>query len=578
MQRKEISLLYPKHIETAYQQMSEVALHDMGIDTLVSGVTNKEAEQTMFLRVLSKMTDDAKVAKYRTDIFEDIMNSPKMCEDMMKLLDKINFLKDYGTFKKKYDEAAGIWDLMHRLEEMSEYISYVDAMHTCLAEADLKSEGLLMLKNYVADIYEDNGYGALKKDVEAMKASTQDLKSVTLGINLNERFEVKEIGLISVNNKPFTKSNVIGNFYDKMKQKGQIHDSTNWDGSMKFQPVKADQDETVGFNEETVRIAAAGMNLPMAAQVASVPAGDITEGITRYMDRVANHMLSVVVKSLRETLNKYMTVTITDITNLIPEFVFYMKFAEYIKKYSKGGLTFCKAQIVEDEADDWKMEAKGLYNLKLLPQAEKKEIEIVTNDLSFEKDKLVYILTGANRGGKTTVTQAVGQLFVLAQAGIYVPADSFVCRPVDCIFTHFPADEDQTLDLGRLGEECKRFKELYLKASPKSLVLLNETFSTTSFEEGYFIARDSVRAILNKGIRTLYNTHMHKLAFEIESLHDEQSKGKAVSLVARASETNASFKMEIMPPEGMSYAKTIAEKYGVTFEMLTNCVKFSKKT
>ena len=77
-----------------------------------------------------------------------------------------------------------------------------------------------------------------------------------------------------------------------------------------------------------------------------------------------------------------------------------------------------------------------------------------------------------------------------------MPGDSFEYVPVDCIYTHFPADEDKTLDLGRLGEECKRFREIYSAATQKSLLLINETFSTTSFEEGYYIAKDSVKAIL----------------------------------------------------------------------------------
>ena len=47
-------------------------------------------------------------------------------------------------------------------------------------------------------------------------------------------------------------------------------------------------------------------------------------------------------------------------------------------------------------------------------------------------------------------------------------------------------------------------------------MLLNETFSTTSFEEGYYIARDSVKALLAKGVRTIYNTHMHKLGEDAE--------------------------------------------------------------
>ena len=151
-----------------------------------------------------------------------------------------------------------------------------------------------------------------------------------------------------------------------------------------------------------------------------------------------------------------------------------------------------------------------------------------------------------------------------------MPGTSFTFSPVDAIYTHFPADEDKTMDLGRLGEECKRFREIYSKATSKSLILLNETFSTTSFEEGYYIARDCEKAILEKGTRTIYNTHMHKLASEVDELNAGPNQCKAASLVMRTEEDGKrSYKVEIAPPEGMSFANDIAKKYGVTFEMLT---------
>ena len=132
------------------------------------------------------------------------------------------------------------------------------------------------------------------------------------------------------------------------------------------------------------------------------------------------------------------------------------------------------------------------------------------------------------------------------------------------------------MDLGRLGEECKRFREIYGDATGNSLLLLNETFSTTSFEEGYFIARDAVKAILSKGTRTIYNTHMHKLARDLEEINAETEgcgmpgvKAKAQSLIVRSDGGNRSFKIAVAPPEGTSYAEDIARKYGVTYEMLT---------
>ena len=566
---KKISLLYPKGESNGFRVMSEVTMHDLGFDTICEAVADKkDGQQAMIMRVLSKMTDDPYVARYRSDIFEDIYKNPDMCKSMMEILDKINFLRDYGSFKKKYEEASGIWELMHTLEEINEYIGYVEAIYQCLSTADIQSEGLLGLREYINEIYHDNGFEDLKKDISKLKSSTQDLKSVTVGINLNERFEANSIGLISINNKYFTKSNVIGNFYDKIASKSPIKDGTTWDCSYKFHPLNPIIEDFQYALEKTVMVNVASQNPLLTANLAAVPAGDSAEDVTRYMDRVTNHMLSLVVKNLRETLNKYVSISITEITNLIPEFSYYIRFAEYIKKLEKHGLKFSKPQIADEKEPDCMMRARGIYNMKLASVAISEQTEIITNDLDYDKEHLVYILTGANRGGKTTITQAIGQLFVLAQGGIRIPGESFLFQPVDAVYTHFPADEDKTMDLGRLGEECKRFKELYFAATKNSLLLLNETFSTTSFEEGYYIAKDAIRAVLHKGIRTLYNTHMHKLAYDIDTFNEEETEGKAVSLIVKAKTGQRSFKVEIAPPEGMSYAKDIAEKYGVTYEML----------
>ena len=37
-----------------------------------------------------------------------------------------------------------------------------------------------------------------------------------MGINLNDRFEAESIGLVSINNKPYTRSNIVGNFCDML--------------------------------------------------------------------------------------------------------------------------------------------------------------------------------------------------------------------------------------------------------------------------------------------------------------------------------------------------------------------------
>jgi hypothetical protein len=62
---------------------------------------------------------------------------------------------------------------------------------------------------------------------------------------------------------------------------------------------------------------------------------------------------------------------------------------------------------------------------------------------------------------------------------------------------------------------------------------------------------------------------MHKLGESIEELNCQSTKAFASSLVVKSDDGNRSFKIEVAPPEGMSYARDIAQKYGVTYEMLT---------
>ncbi len=577
------SLLVPEG-KYSFKTLSPVTMHDLGLDMICRQLSSKEAEQNYIMRVMSQMYEDPEVTRYRCDIFEDILDHKQLREDMMETLNRISFLKDYGSFRREYDEGASVWELMHRLDEIGDYIKCVDALYECLNKYELHSDGFAGLRDYVKRIYSDNGFGELKEDISKLKFDTSEIKSITVGINLNERFEAEGVGLISVNNKYFTRGGVLSNFYDHLVTRDRISNEAQWKGDYKFQPFDARSELQVNAPmQQMVQTAAVGTVAGAAAGIGGIPEGDQAKDVTRYTDRVVGHMVSGIVKKMRQVLNKYVSITITDMTDLIPELTYYIRWAEYIEKLQSRGAVFSKARVVNsayqpdagtsEEANSksrYYMKARGVYNIKLAAFDTEESDHIVTNDLDFDSEHRVYILTGANRGGKTTITQTIGQLFVLAQGGIYIPGDEFEFAPVDCVFTHFPADEDKTLDLGRLGEECKRFKEIFDGAGDGSLILLNETFSTTSFEEGYYIARDSVRAILTKGTRTIYNTHMHKLGFDVDEMNEGRTEGKVYSLIVHNEGSQRSYKIEIAPPAGRSYASDIAEKYGVTYDMLVN--------
>lgn len=572
--KRKYSILYPNFEGVEYKKLSKIACHDLALDILCEKVSDDDKEIKLIMNIISDMTADERVAEYRQKVFCDILKFPAIRKQMTELFDKFEFIRNFGLHNKYADEKMGIWHLLRRMDELNDYITCVEAMQKCLTENEVESDGLKGFKKYVDELYHDACFAEMKEDISALKIHSSEVKSITVGINVNERFEATELGLISVNNKSFKKSSIVSNFADALAPKPKIQDGTEWNGNMHYQPVEPTV-EGEGFLSQAIDISAkmgfvrttgiAGGRIT-GETLAKLAKGDGMSNSTFYLSNVIGKMLDTLLKKLRDTLNKYTDVAVVNISQLIPEFVYYIRFAEFVEKSIKQGYKFCEANVIG--SDNKQMQARDFYNLKLVVSNSKME-DIVTNNLDFDKEHTAYIFTGANRGGKTTVTQAIGIMYVLAQGGVFVPATSFDYKPVDCVYTHFPADEDKTLDLGRLGEECVRFKENYNACTKDSLYLLNESFSTTSFEEGYYIAKDSVKALLKKSVRTIYNTHMHKLGKDINELNLENPDAQAASLIVRSDDGKRTFKIEVAPPEETSYARDIAQKYGVTYEMLT---------
>lgn len=570
----ELSLLYPAGLKPEYKILPAETAHDLSVEEICGQLSSMEPERKLFMSILTHISGDPGVIRYRCDIFEDILKFSNLREQLHKLMDRVDFLREYGSFGKESD-AAGVWELVHRLDEMDEYIQCVEAMYVCLNETEIKSEGLLALKEYVGKLYTDGGFEELKKDIHELKVDASKVKSVTLGVNLNDRYEPVEVGIVSINGKTFTKSGIISNFCEFLNRGDDIQEGNDWKEQYSFRT--SGQDVDISGLERTVSWSMSrGMMGMLPKGLANVSNDEQSKDAIHILDRAMSSMLTRIVKKLKHVLSRHVEVSTYTISGMLPELLYYIHWAEYVEKLQKNGFTMCKPKVLESEKRE--MRAEGLYNIRLAQPLLKKgegSSSIVTNDLDFDAEHRIYILTGANRGGKTTITQAVGLAFLMAQGGIYVAADSFDFSPADNLFTHYPADENQTMDLGRLGEESKRFRDIFQQATAKSLLLLNESFSTTSFEEGYYIARDVVRILRRLGVRTIYNTHMHKLAMELEELNQEGGDSKVASLITETKEGRRSYKLRVAPPEGLSYARDIAEKYGVTYEMLEK-VKFAE--
>jgi DNA mismatch repair ATPase MutS len=249
-----------------------------------------------------------------------------------------------------------------------------------------------------------------------------------------------------------------------------------------------------------------------------------------------------------------------------------------IRRLQKLGLSMCRPQIASAE-ERW-CEVQDSYNLHLPLRESGSEKEtgsaIVQNDIRMGTEGRILLLTGPNSGGKTTYMQGVGVVQILTQLGCYVPGVQAVVSPVDHLFTHFPLEEKLQTDTGRFGEEARRLGKIFEQVTRNSLVLLNETFSSTSFSESLYLAEDIVRILRRVGARAIYATHLHELAGRADALnHSVPGESKIISVVsspieASGAEMGSTYKLEIRPPLGQSYAREIATRYGISYEQLEN--------
>jgi hypothetical protein len=157
--------------------------------------------------------------------------------------------------------------------------------------------------------------------------------------------------------------------------------------------------------------------------------------------------------------------------------------------------------------------ARGLYDVSLsLSMAG----PVVGNDVDATGMSLL-VITGANRGGKSTFLRSLGQAQLMMQAGMFVPARSFGADIRAGLFTHFKREEEAGLRSGKLDEELGRMSTIVDQVRSGSLVLLNESFASTNEREGSEIGRQVVRALLEAGIKVGYVTHMFDLARELHA-------------------------------------------------------------
>lgn len=549
---EDTSLLFPPGVPRPPRRLVNAPNHtynlrDLNIRDLVRTLSINGIYEARIEEILTTPIMDADILTYRHEIIDDLLRTPSLAEQLESILKVIINLENY-LVEPQWEESE-LRKVAWRLSELENYVEGVVKLNDLLnAVGDhLHSTGLRILRDKVNATAHDETFIRLRKELPEYSAQFRGIASITIGVNLDDELRPREAMLLTINTSRFRGKSMLDWFFRRKPNEddpiGPLHRAPPDEALMRF-GQESPQMQTLFQDLETV------------------------------LDDIA--------KPISKVLETYTTVNARMIVNLKVEIAFYLGAVKLIRHIQESGMPVCRPQIRPMEARACDLQA--FYNVGLLlqqsPLNRPRDLSelIITNDLQFNEDGRIFILTGPNRGGKTTYTVALGLAQVLFQAGLYVPAQSATMSPVDGIYTHFATVEDPRLEAGRLGEESIRLNKVFQYATRNSLILLNETFSSTSSVESVILCKDVVRVLRLMGVRAIFATHLHELAADTDEINREiGGDSKIISMVSQVDleiddegeRHRRTYRILPGPPVGSSYAREIAARYGISYHKLT---------
>jgi DNA mismatch repair protein MutS len=247
------------------------------------------------------------------------------------------------------------------------------------------------------------------------------------------------------------------------------------------------------------------------------------------------------------------------VTRFERELQLYLAWLEHVRRLEASGLAFCLPTVEDSPAETT---VEGAFDLALAAKLVAEGGNSVTNGFALRQPERILVVSGPNQGGKTTFARMMGQLHELARLGLPVPGRDARLPLVDAVLTHFEREERLSTLRGKLEDELVRVREILERATGRSLVVLNEIFSSTTLEDAILLGSVVLEQLTELGCVGVCVTFVDELA----SLNEA-----TVSMVAAVDADDPSrrtFEILRRPADGRAYASAIADKYGLSYERL----------
>jgi DNA mismatch repair protein MutS len=502
------SILFPGAEDPQSKEVTEVPsfFKDMNLNQVIDAITaGKEAYnlKPLFYTCLP----DIEVIGYRHQVLRDL-------EDEVLFANMKSFAQEMDKMREHLTQASKATDDRQKqrwfLDGVGIYCTAIDRLARDLSVAKLNSTGLAAFREYLSAYVSSNSFKALTVETDKLQADLASIRYSTLILG-SGTFKVSK-------------------FRDGLDYRAEVERT--------FEKFKQGPPKEYKYQFP---------NLPHL----NVIEAKILEFVTQLYPEIFAH--------LTDYCARYGNYEEKPIQIFEREIQFYVSFLDYVETFRRAGLKFCYPKITTDSKEIY---SDGGFDIALASRLVAEGTAVVCNDFYFKDPERIFVVTGPNQGGKTTFSRQFGQVHYLAGIGVLVPGRTAKVHLFDCILTHYERDEYMTNLQGKLQDDVVRIHEILERATPKSIIILNEIFSSTALQDALFLSKRVMEKIIELDALCVWVTFVDELASYSE---------KVVSMVSTVVPDNPAvrtYKVFRKPAEGVAYALTIAEKYGLTYDRL----------
>lgn len=475
---------------------------DLNLDRIVASITAGREEYNLkpfFHTPLSRV----ETINYRHDILRDLENQALFAH-IRSFAQKMRAMRGHlaQADKLHYKYQKERWFL----EAAGIYCDAVSFLTHDLTLADLRSRGFLAFREYLTTYTESGDFASLLDETQKLKA---DLSGVRYCLHIKgNRIMVSRYG-----SEPNYSADVLHTF-EKFKQGG-------------VREYRFDFSSYPDMNHVEAAI----------------------------LDRVALRYPDIF-SSLDQFCHRHRDYLDDTIGEFDREVQFYVACLDHIERFKPAGLFFCYPTVTNRSKEVYGHE---IFDLALANKLIRENAPVVTNDFYLKDPERIIVVTGANQGGKTTFARTFGQIHYLASIGCPVPGREARLFLFDRLFAHFEREEDLQNLSGKLEDDLLRIHGVLERATPNSILIMNESFTSTTLSDALFLGKQVMQQIIRRDMLCVSVTFLDELA----SL--SETTVSMVSMVDPVDPALRTFKIARRPADGLAYAVAIAEKYHLTY-------------